>query len=43
MLDFKNLHVAVNGAEIVKGVTLSVPAVEAHALMRPNGSEGSVG
>jgi Fe-S cluster assembly ATP-binding protein len=38
MLDLKNLRVAVNGAEIIKGVTLSVPAGEVHALMGPNGS-----
>jgi Fe-S cluster assembly ATP-binding protein len=28
----------VNGAEIIKGVTLAVPAGEVHALMGPNGS-----
>ena len=38
MLDFKNLHVAVNGAEIIKGVTLAIPAGQVHALMGPNGS-----
>jgi Fe-S cluster assembly ATP-binding protein len=38
VLEIKNFHVAVNGAEIVKGVTLSVPAGQVHALMGPNGS-----
>ncbi len=38
MLDVKNLHVAVGGAEIIKGLTLAVPAGETHAIMGPNGS-----
>lgn len=38
MFDVKNLHVTVGGAEIIRGVTLHVPAGETHALMGPNGS-----
>ena len=38
MLDVNNLHVAVGGAEIIKGLTLHVPAGETHAIMGPNGS-----
>ncbi len=38
MFDVKDLHVAVGGAEIIKGLTLSVPAGETHAIMGPNGS-----
>ncbi len=38
MLAIDNLHVAVGGAEIVKGLTLAVPAGETHAIMGPNGS-----
>lgn len=38
MFDVKNLHVTVGGAEIIKGLTLTVPAGETHALMGPNGS-----
>jgi len=33
-----NLHVSVEGKEIVKGITLSIKAGEKHALMGPNGS-----
>ncbi|GJL94317.1 MAG: ABC transporter ATP-binding protein [Hyphococcus sp.] len=38
MLKIDNLHVAVGGAEIIKGLTLDVPAGEVHAIMGPNGS-----
>lgn len=38
MLKIDNLHVAVGGAEILKGLTLEIPAGEVHAVMGPNGS-----
>jgi Fe-S cluster assembly ATP-binding protein len=38
VFDIKDLHVAVGGAEIIKGVTLHVPAGQTHAIMGPNGS-----
>ena len=38
MLKIDNLHVAVEGQEILKGLTLEVPAGEVHAIMGPNGS-----
>ena len=38
MLEIKNLHVAVDGREILQGIDLVVPAGEVHAIMGPNGS-----
>ena len=38
MLKIENLHVSVNGKEILKGINLDVKAGEVHAVMGPNGS-----
>ncbi|PKQ03889.1 MAG: Fe-S cluster assembly ATPase SufC [Alphaproteobacteria bacterium HGW-Alphaproteobacteria-12] len=38
MLEIKNLHVAVDGKEILKGIDLDIRAGEVHAIMGPNGS-----
>jgi Fe-S cluster assembly ATP-binding protein len=38
MLSVKDLHAAVDGKEIIKGLTLDVPAGEVHAVMGPNGA-----
>ncbi len=38
MLSIENLHVRIGEREILKGLTLHVPAGEVHAIMGPNGS-----
>src|SRR5437588_10112863 len=38
MLSIRDLHVAVEGKEILRGVTLEIGAGEVHAIMGPNGS-----
>ncbi len=38
MIEIKNLHVQVNGHEILKGINLSMNSGEVHAIMGPNGS-----
>ncbi|MBT7504744.1 MAG: ATP-binding cassette domain-containing protein, partial [Rhodospirillales bacterium] len=38
MLEIKNLHVTVDGTEILKGIDLSIGSGEMHAIMGPNGS-----
>ncbi|MCG8457070.1 MAG: Fe-S cluster assembly ATPase SufC [Holophagales bacterium] len=38
MLKIDNLHVGIEGAEILKGVDLEVKTGEVHAIMGPNGS-----
>jgi Fe-S cluster assembly ATP-binding protein len=38
MLEIKNLHVSVDGNEILKGIDLKIKQGEIHAIMGPNGS-----
>ena len=38
LLEIKNLHVEIDGKEILKGLDLVVKPGEVHAIMGPNGS-----
>jgi Fe-S cluster assembly ATP-binding protein len=38
MLEIRNLHVSVGDKPILKGLTLSIPSGQVHAIMGPNGS-----
>jgi Fe-S cluster assembly ATP-binding protein len=38
MLIIKDLHISIEGKEIIKGINLEVKAGEVHAIMGPNGS-----
>lgn len=38
ILDIQNLHISVDGTEVVKGVDLAINEGETHAIMGPNGS-----
>ena len=38
MLSIRDLHAGVGGAEILKGLSLDVPAGQVHAIMGPNGA-----
>lgn len=38
ILEFKNIHVEVEGKEVVRGVSLTIREGETHAIMGPNGS-----
>ena len=38
MLEIKNLRASIGGKEILKGINLSIPSGQVHAIMGPNGS-----
>jgi Fe-S cluster assembly ATP-binding protein len=38
ILEIRNLHATVDGTEILKGLSLTLPTGEVHAMMGPNGS-----
>lgn len=38
LIEINNLHVSVNGTEIIKGLNLAIGEGEVHAIMGPNGS-----
>jgi len=38
LLEIRNLHVSINGKEIIHGLNLEVNAGEVHAIMGPNGT-----
>ena len=38
VLDIRNLHVSVDGNEIIKGINLAIKSGEIHAIMGRNGA-----
>ena len=38
MLSIRDLHAEIDGKEIIKGLSLEIPAGEVHAVMGPNGA-----
>ena len=38
MLEIRDLHAAIDGNEILKGINLTIKKGEVHAIMGPNGS-----
>src|SRR6202162_32429 len=38
LLEVKDLHVEIDGKEVLKGLNLTINAGEVHAIMGPNGS-----
>ena len=38
MLEIRNLHASIGGKEILKGIDLTIPSGQVHAIMGPNGS-----
>ena len=38
MLEIRNLHAAIDGKEILKGIDLTIGEGEIHAIMGPNGA-----
>src|SRR5271168_3786169 len=38
MLEIKNLHAAIGDKEILKGIDLTIPSGQVHAIMGPNGA-----
>ena len=38
LLEVRNLHVSVDGKEILKGINLTINRGETHVLMGPNGA-----
>ena len=38
LIEIKNLHVEIEGKEILRGLDLTIHEGETHALMGPNGS-----
>ena len=38
LIEIKNLHVSVQGKDILKGISLTINAGEVHAIMGPNGT-----